>query len=105
MNYQHYQSCIQACLHCMTLCYHCAAEDLKENHDMGRCIQLNMECAAICNAAATLMSLGSEQALSLCKLCAEICRKCASECGRHPHEHCRECAEACRRCAELCTLL
>lgn len=105
MNYHTYKECINACLNCMALCYHCASEDLKESHHMERCIQLNMECAVICNAAAQLMSLGSEQALSACKLCAEICRKCAGECGKHNTEHCREGAEACRKCAELCSKL
>ena len=103
MNYRHYQECINACLNCAALCYHCASEDLKEEHDMKRCIQLNMECAIICTAAAHLMSLGGGQALSLCKLCAEICRKCAAECGKYVYKHCMECAEACRQCAGLCS--
>lgn len=102
MNYQNYQTCIEACQSCATACLHCAAEDLKEEHNMNRCVQLNMECAAICTAAAQLMSLGSEQAVALCKLCAEICHKCAAECAQHDHPHCQACAEACRRCSELC---
>jgi hypothetical protein len=33
---------------------------------MSRCIQLDMECATMCYAAAQLMSLGSEKALDAC---------------------------------------
>lgn len=69
---------------------------------MARCIQLDMECAAICYAAAQLMSLGSSKAAEVCRLCADICEACGKECGQHKTEHCQECAEACRLCAEAC---
>lgn len=69
---------------------------------MAPCIQLDMECAAICYAAAELMSLGSDRAKELCRLCAEICDACATECEQHDNDHCRECASACRACAKEC---
>lgn len=69
---------------------------------MAGCIQLDMECAAICYAAAQLMSLGSEKAKDLCRLCADICSECAAECGKHQTNHCQQCAEACRICADTC---
>ncbi len=69
---------------------------------MAKCIQLDMECAAMCYAAAQLMSLGSDHAAAICKLCVELCEACADECGKHKTEHCRECTEACRACAEEC---
>lgn len=69
---------------------------------MARCIQLDMECAAICSAAAQLMSLGSEKAKEICSLCAAMCEACGTECAKHNTEHCRECAEMCNRCAEEC---
>jgi hypothetical protein len=69
---------------------------------MARCIQLDMECAALCYAAAQLMSLGSERAKELCKICAEACKACAEECGKHKDSHCAECADACKKCAEEC---
>ena len=70
---------------------------------MARCIQLDLECAAICRSAAELMSLGSEHAHQLCAVYADICDACAAECEKHSHlEHCKQCAEACRRCAEEC---
>ncbi len=74
-------------------------EDVKM---LAKCIQLDMECAAICYAAAQLMSLGSEQAKEICRLCADICEQCGDECGKHQTQHCKECAEACRQCADEC---
>ena len=61
-----------------------------------------MECAAICYAAAQLMSLGSEKVKELCGICAEICDACWNECSMHDHAHCTECAIACKACAAEC---
>lgn len=69
---------------------------------MARCIQLDMECAALCYASAQLMSLGSDRAQELCRLCADACEACGEECGKHDNEHCQECAKTCRQCAEEC---
>ena len=69
---------------------------------MARCVQLDMECAAMCYNAAQLMSLGSRQAEEVCRLCAELCQECAEECAKHDNSHCRECAAICRQCAEEC---
>jgi len=103
-NYHHYKSCIDACLKCAALCNHCASACLQEDDlkMMSRCIQLDMECAAMCYAAAQLMSLGSEKATEICHLCADMCDACGMECGQHENEHCEECAGACKLCAEEC---
>lgn len=69
---------------------------------MAKCIQLDMECAAVCYAAAQLMSLGSEKAKAICSICAEICETCGNECSHHQNEHCQECAESCKQCAKEC---
>ncbi len=74
-------------------------EDVKM---MAACIRLDMECAAICYAAAQLMSLGSDKAKDICLICADICDKCAAECMHHQTEHCQECARTCKQCAEEC---
>lgn len=103
--YHDYKACIDACLKCAAVCNHCAASCTQEKdvNKMARCIQLDMECAAICYASAQLMSLGSERAKDVCAICAEICDACAKECAKHKNmEHCGECAEACRTCAEEC---
>ena len=69
---------------------------------MAQCIQIDMECAAVCYATAQLMSLGSDKAKQLCAICADICEKCAAECAKHKTDHCQECADMCRKCAEEC---
>ena len=103
--YHTYKQCIDACLQCAAICNHCASsctqeEDIKM---MARCIQLDMECATICYAAAQLMSIGSHQVEEICQICADICEECGNECGRHDsNDHCRECAEVCHHCAEEC---
>ena len=103
MEHSHYE-CIKSCIECMTVCRQCAKACLREENleELARCIQLDMECAGMCSAAAEQMSFESDQHKELCRLCAEACDACAAECEKHTHDHCRECAEACRRCAEEC---
>ena len=103
-NYNTYKSCIEACLKCAVLCNYCASSCTKEEDVkmMSLCIQLDMECSAICYAAAQLMSLGSERANEICKICAGICETCAKECAKHNNLHCKECSVACENCAIEC---
>ena len=105
MSHEKFQDCIDACVACAVECSHCATECLKEEDVkmMARCIQLDMECAAVCYASAQLMSLGSNIAKELCRICAGICRECGEECSKHQDEHCQECARLCRECAEECS--
>ena len=104
MAHQHFESCIDACNDCATACDHCAIACLgeKEVAKMARCIQLDIDCAAICRLAAGYMARGSELAADVYELCAQICDACAKECAKHPMDHCQDCAKACRRCAEEC---
>lgn len=106
-NYHTYKSCIEACLKCVVVCNRCASSCAQEKDIdmMRRCIQLDMECAAICDAAAQLMSLGSDSAKEICHILVGICEECAHECGKHENEHCHECAEACTQCALECSAM
>src|SRR4051812_47238110 len=98
-----YQQCIDLCLKCASVSNFCASSCLEEDPKaMAYCIQLDMECAAICYTAAQFMSLDSRYAREICHLCADICASCADECSKHDASHCKECADACRRCAEEC---
>ena len=101
-NYHTYKTCIDACLNCAALCHHCASEDAKEGKEMAQCLQPCMECAAVCHACAAVMSLGSDHAKDLCRICSEFCDRCYKECSKHSHKHCKECAEACKKCSEAC---
>ncbi len=102
--YHTYKACIEACLNCAAICNHCASSCTQEDqvNMMAKCIQLDMECATLCYAAAQLMSLGSETAKEICRLCMSACEACAAECGKHQTEHCQECAKACTACADQC---
>ncbi len=104
MGYHEYKKCIESCLRSAALCNHCATSCLQEDDVsmMAQCIQLDMECAALCYAAAQLMSLGSSKAAAVCQLCATACEACADECAKHNNEHCKECADACMECAAEC---
>jgi hypothetical protein len=104
VNHQ-FQECIDACLSCAQACTHCATACLREEQvaHLRKCIQLDIECAAICRAAAELMTLGSDFSAHLCRVCADVCNACAAECEQHAAmDHCRICAEACRLCAATC---
>lgn len=104
MGYHEWKTCIDTCLQCAAVCNHCASSCTKEEDVtmMARCIELDMQCATICYAAAQLMSMGSEQARSVCAICAEICEACGNECANHQNKHCQECAAICKACAEEC---
>jgi hypothetical protein len=69
---------------------------------MARCIELDMQCATICYASAQLMSLESDKANEVCRICAQICETCGNECGKHQNQHCQECAKTCFECADEC---
>ena len=105
MPHAQFRSCIDACNSCAESCDHCAASCLREKdvQAMTRCIELDVDCAAICRLAAGYMARGSELSGAICEVCAEVCDVCAQECARHAGmEHCRLCADACTRCAEEC---
>ena len=104
---QKIQNCIDLSNACAAACTYCAGACLKETDVkmLAKCINLDLQCAAICNAAVTLMSLDSDYAKELCRVCAKVCNDCAQECEEHAKmgmEHCRMCAEACRKCTEAC---
>lgn len=104
---------IEALLQCAATCTSCADACLnEENSDsLRRCIQLNLDCAEICNATWQLLSRKNSERVSTLvsqlETCRDICAECAAECEQHAemHEHCRLCAEACRACEERCTSL
>src|SRR3546814_20256138 len=102
MSHQKYQHCIEACNACAVECSHCATECLKEEDVkmLAMCIQLDLECAAICRSAAEVMSLGSGYSTQLCRLCADVCNACGEECEKHARSEERrvgkECVRTCR---------
>ncbi len=104
MGYRENSKCIDACLNCAAVCNYCTNSCLEEDNVqmLVDCMRTNLECAAICKAAAEVMIYNSAMTAEICAVCAKICDYCAEECAKHEHGHCRECAEACRQCAEEC---
>ncbi|WP_395320668.1 four-helix bundle copper-binding protein [Variovorax sp. UC74_104] len=96
--------CIALCNACAVACERCASACIAEGAGarMARCVLLDLDCAAICTAAAGIMARNSENAGLICSLCADICRLCAAECASHSQPHCSRCAEACNQCEAEC---
>src|SRR5438105_2262830 len=105
MRYMDYlQKCIEACNACYIVCEKCATKSLLEDPGrMAKSILLLRECSALCQATATILSVGADHYQLLCRSCEELCMACNTECGKHADKpYCKECAEACRICADLC---
>jgi hypothetical protein len=100
-----HQSLINILDDCVEACHSCATADLRENElkMMVRCVELDIDCAEICNLTSHYLSRNSEFSTPMAKQCAEICDACAEECEKHPEmPHCVECAKVCRKCAQEC---
>lgn len=99
---------MEACAHCALICTMCADACLSEPQvdALRECISFNLDCAALCTAAAALVARwnGGNRPLLRQSLecCAEACAGCARECARHSHEHCVICAAECRACELAC---
>jgi len=96
-------ACAQTCTSCADACL--AEEMVRE---LRQCIRLNVDCADVCAATATLATrrTGSNEEVirKMLDACVTACRMCAEECESHAsmHEHCRICAAACRECELAC---
>ncbi|MCH2109636.1 MAG: hypothetical protein MK135_09915, partial [Polyangiaceae bacterium] len=62
---------------------------------------------AICNAMASLASMGSPYARGLVELCRRSCTACAKECEVHAghHRECAACFEACQEALQALAAL
>lgn len=96
-------NCAQICLVCADACL---AE--KEPQKLAQCIRLDLDCAAICEATASVLlragQPGPQPMQAIVAACSLACDVCAQECRKHAsmHEHCRLCAEACEACHTAC---
>ena len=104
---------IQSLNECISTCTACADACLGEKMiaELVRCIRLNLDCADICQATASILTrVGEPERMviqSVVQACAAACKACGQECASHAqmHEHCRVCAESCNRCEEACRQL
>ena len=95
--------CIKSCLVCWRTCRqtaltHCLP--LGGAHVEPEHFRLMLDCAAACEAAATLMANGSRYHSAYCALCAEICRACAASCETLGDMD--ACVHVCLECAARC---
>ena len=104
---------IDASLRCVQTCTSCADADLAEDDidEMRACIALCLNCAAVCDVTARLLSRTAhwDQFVvhRLLQACVRVCAECADECARHAHHHrhCAICEKVCRDCERACQAL
>jgi hypothetical protein len=104
---------IDASLRCVQSCTSCADADLAEDdvQEMRTCIALCLNCAAVCDITARLLSRTAhwDQFVvhRLLQACVRVCAECAEECARHAHHHrhCAICEKTCRECERACQVL
>ncbi len=103
--------CIEACVECEQACTQCADDCLSEQdrqHQLAKCIRLNLDCADVCSATGRVVSRQTEYDANvtrpLLEACAAVFRSCGDECVGHAEHmaHCRICADSCRRCEQAC---
>ena len=97
--------CIDDCYSCATSCNTTVAYCLEKSasHADAVHLALMLDCAAICETAASSVSRNSTVHTLICRACADICRKCEDDCRSFREDPTtQECADVCRKCAESC---
>lgn len=100
-----FHDCITSCWNCRNECQktfftHClehGGAHVEKKH-----AQLMLDCIAICQLAADLMTRRSLFYADVCKACAAVCESCAESCETLGGEAMLECALLCRACAHNC---
>ena len=100
------RDCADRCTRCHVVCIETIAHGLALsglNRDLPH-IRAMLDCAAICETCANLISRQSPFHQAACTVCAEACLVCADECERMGTGDARmqRCAEICRACAAAC---
>ncbi len=96
-------TCAQTCIVCADACL-----SEKEPQKLAECIRLDLDCAAICQATASVLlragQPGPQPMQAIVAACSLACKVCAEECRKHAgmHTHCQVCAEACEECHDAC---
>jgi ketopantoate reductase len=95
-----YQQFIRELSTCAQACYECVDAGLgtPDSREKKDCLKLLMECAAMCQTAATLMSMDGKFIKRQCALCAEVCEVAARACTNVDDAPFQKCAEVCAGC-------
>ena len=97
--------CIDECYDCARSCNSTLPYCLEKGgrHADAQHIALMLDCAAICETAASSMARNSSVHRQVCRTCAEVCRQCETDCRSFRDDpRMQECADMCRKCAESC---
>jgi hypothetical protein len=99
------RACRDACNACRDACLLTLAHSIESGGALADAEHLEtvLDCATICDAAASFLTRGSSRHAEVCRACASICRVCEESCRRiGAGTTLRACADACRDCAEAC---
>lgn len=93
-------ACARECESCAT---HCAKQLEAGKKEHAKTLASCLDCATICNAAASIVARSGPFAVTICKACIDACAMCAKECEKFPDDkHMKDCAELCRKCEKEC---
>jgi hypothetical protein len=107
MSNPYQQEFIQKLKKCTELCAYYVAQNLRQNLSRvtGTGVHMALDCASVCQAMASELTLDDIINLHLCQVCAFICNSCGEELERLDAmgiAHCSECSKACYQCAKAC---
>jgi hypothetical protein len=99
--------CQEACAACANACnkafHHCLAEATRGKPKHVENAQVILDCAAVCELSACLLSRESSLMVESCRACAGACRRCALVCKPFDDELLMTiCTSECNRCEESC---
>ncbi len=104
----HFEPCARACCDCQRECDFCAAHcaDMvgKGEQPYLVTLQVCLDCANLCAAAAQVVARHGLLSAVVCQACADACSRCAKECetvGKGDRRM-AACAERCRLCEKSC---
>ncbi len=83
---------------------HCLRVLATGDASMAECARSVQQILAVCRAAQSLASMGSEYTKEIAALCAKSCAACAASCQPHiqHHEECKACYDSCVKAQEAC---
>ena len=98
------QRCIEACSSCHDDCLEAVPHCLSMGgaHAEPGHVRLLLDCAEICQTAASFMLRHSDLHERTCLVCADVCDACATACERFDDPRMKSCAASCRECADAC---
>lgn len=101
------QACIDACLATSRLCLETSQRSLQKGgvHAAPAPIALLLDCADLCQVAATSMMPGSPIHAVICNACAKAREACSKDCASFEDAQMQRCAESCRDCAASCGIM